>query len=237
VLTNPADILSIVLRGAMGRSGRKRARRATRFITGNGGFLTASTVLAAAGVAWGIFDSVRGQNVPQVPNVPNVPGVPNVSASAAGGRYGETSPKFAGVSGASAGGPPPIPLAAAVIPDPVLQMIRLAVSASRADGELTAQERELILARSKAAGLDAVIEAELTATRPLAEIVRGITDPAARKEFYVLAFTLVRADETVTGAERIYLAQLAHQLGLAPAAVAAIEAETTAKIDAEPDTE
>ena len=200
MLTNPADILSIVLRGAMGRSGRKRARRATRFITGNGGFLTASTVLAAAGVAWGIFDSVRGQNVPQAPGVPNVP---------------------------------PIPVAAAVMPDPVLQMIRLAVSASRADGELTPQERELILARSQAAGLDAVIEAELTATRPLAEIVRGITGPAARKEFYVLAFTIVRADETVTGAERIYLAQLAHQLGLDPAAIAAIEAETTAKIDAQ----
>ena len=33
------------------------------------------------------------------------------------------------------------------------------------------------------------------------------------------------------------LAQLAHQLGLDPAAVAAIEAETTAKIDAQPETE
>ena len=216
MLTNPADILSIVLRGALGRSGRKRARRATRFITGNGGFLTASTVLAAAGVAWGIYDSVRGQNVPQVPNVPNVPGVPMGAG--------------ANVPGVMV---PPIPVMPAALPDPVLQMIRLAVSASRADGELTPQERELILARSKAAGLDAVIEAELTATRPLAEIVRGITDPVARKEFYVLAFTIVRADETVTGAERIYLAQLAHQLGLDPAAVAAIEAETTAKIDAQ----
>ena len=76
MFNNPADILSVVLRGAMGRSGRKRARRATKFITGNGGFLTASTVLAAAGVAWGIYDSVKGQNVPQVPGVPNVAGVP-----------------------------------------------------------------------------------------------------------------------------------------------------------------
>ena len=83
-----------------------------------------------------------------------------------------------------------------------------------------------------------MIEPELTQTsRPLSEIVRGATDPAARKEFYTLAFTIVRADETVTGAERIYLAQLAHQLGLDPAAVSAIEAETTAKIDAQPDTE
>jgi len=210
----------------MGRSGRKRARRATKYLTGNGGFLTASTVLAAAGVAWGIYDSVKGQDVPQVP------------ASAAEGRYGEISPKLAGVAGASVGGPPPIPVLPTDLPNPVLQLIRLAVSASRADGELTALERTLILERAKAAGLDAIIEPELTQTsRPLAEIVQGVTEPAARQEFYTLAFTIVRADEVVTGAERIYLAQLAHRLGLDPAAVVAIEAETSAKIDAQPDTE
>ena len=217
MLNNPADNLSIVLRGAMGRSGRKRARRATSFITGNGGFLTVSTVLAAAGVAWGIYDSVKGQNVPQGPDVAGVPGVSGATAPAAFG-----------------GAVPPIPVLPADLPNPVLQLIRLAVSASRADGDLTALERDGILARAKAAGLDAIIEPELTQTsRPLAEIVRGITDPAARKEFYVLAFTIVRADETVTGAERIYLAQLAHQLGLDPEAVVAIEAETASKIDAQ----
>jgi len=225
VLNNPADILSIVLRGAMGRSGRKRAKRATKFITGNGGFLTASTVLAAAGVAWGIYDSVKGQNVPQVPNVPGVPNVP--MGAGAMGAMGATVPGATPV--------PPLPVIPAAPVDPVLQMIRLAVSASRADGELTAQERDAIIARAREAGLDAVVEAELTTTRPLAEIVRGITDPAARREFYTLAFTIVRADETVTGAERIYLAQLAHQLGLDPAAVAAIETETAAKIDAQPE--
>jgi uncharacterized membrane protein YebE (DUF533 family) len=224
VFNNPADILSVVLRGALGRSGRKRARRATRYVTGNGGFLTASTVLAAAGVVWGIFDSMKGQDVPQGA-VPNVPGVPS----------GATAPA-AFTSGAST--VPPIPVLPADLPDPVLQLIRLAVSASRADGELSAVEREQILARAQAAGLDAIIEPELAETsRPLAEIVRGVTDPAARKEFYTLAFTIVRADEVVTGGERIYLAQLAHQLGLDPAAVAAIEAETAAKIDAQPDTE
>ena len=219
MLNNPADILSIVLRGAMGRSGRKRARRATRFITGNGGFLTASTVLAAAGVAWGIFDSVRGQDVPQGGAVP-------VGA-------GATAP-----AAFASGTIPPIPVLPTDLPNPVLQLIRLAVSASRADGELTAVERDQILERAKAAGLEAIIEPELTQTpRPLGEIVRGVIEPAARKEFYTLAFTIVRADETVTGAERIYLAQLAYQLGLDPAAVAAIEAETTSKIDAEADTE
>lgn len=219
MFNNPADILSVVLRGAMGRSGRKRARRATKYLTGNGGFLTASTVLAAAGVAWGIYDSVKGQDVPQAGAIP-------VAA-------GATAP-----AAFTTGAVPPIPVLPTDLPDPVLQMIRLAVSASRADGELTAEERTLILERAKAAGLEAVIEPELAQTsRPLTEIVSGVTDPAAKKEYYTLAFTIVRADETVTGAERIYLAQLAHRLGLDPAAVAAIEAETTAKIDAQPETD
>jgi uncharacterized membrane protein YebE (DUF533 family) len=219
VLNNPADILSIVLRGALGRSGRKRARRATSFLTGKGGFLTASTVMAAAGVAWGIYDSVKGQNVPgggaMVPGGATVP-----SGAVAPGAFNV----------------PPIPVAGPDnITDPLLQLVRLAVSASRADGALTDQERELILARAKDAGLDSVVEAELTAVRPLADIVRGVNDPVTKRDFYILAFTIVRADETVSGAERIYLAQLAHQLGLDPAAVTAIETETAAKIDAQPE--
>jgi uncharacterized membrane protein YebE (DUF533 family) len=219
VLNNPADILSIVLRGALGRSGRKRARRATSFLTGKGGFLTASTVMAAAGVAWGIYDSVKGQNVP---------GGAAPGNTVLGGTSGAVAPAAFGV-------PPPIPAGPDNITDPLLQLVRLAVSASRADGALTDQERELILNRAKEAGLDSVVEAELTAVRPLSDIVRGVNDPATKKDFYVLAFTIVRADETVSGAERIYLAQLAHSLGLDPAAVTAIETETAAKIDAQPD--
>jgi uncharacterized membrane protein YebE (DUF533 family) len=205
VLNNPAEILSIVLRGALGGSGRKRARKASRFLRGNGRFLTASTVMAAAGVAWGIYDSVKGQ------------------ASAG--------------PGAPAGGPggvvPPIPSTAAPLLDPMLQVIRLAVSAARADGELAPQERALILERAREAGLEAVVEAELAQPRPLAEIVRNVADAAQKKELYILAFAIVRADEAVTGAERIYLAQLAHQLGLDPPAAAALETETAAAIDAE----
>ena len=64
MLNNPADVLSVVLRGTLGRSGRKRARRATKFLTGHGGFLSASTMIAAAGVAWGIYDTLKNQNTP-----------------------------------------------------------------------------------------------------------------------------------------------------------------------------
>jgi uncharacterized membrane protein YebE (DUF533 family) len=49
---------------------------------------------------------------------------------------------------------------------------------------------------------------------------------------YEMAFTVVRADEAVSGAERIYLAQLAHALGLDPPATARIEQEAAARIDA-----
>jgi len=221
VLNNPADVLSILLRGTLGRSGRKRARRATRFITGHGGFLSASTLIAAAGVAWGIYDTMKGNNAPQVPGVPGVPGVPQVPG--------------AGFPGGSGSAVPPIPAAVEAALDPVGRVIRLAVSAAKADGTLSDHEREMIMDRAREAGVESVVEGELSQTRPLADIVRGVTDPAMKKELYVLAFTIVRADETVSGAERIYLAQLAHQLGLDAAAVAALENETTAKIDSQPE--
>ena len=91
----------------------------------------------------------------------------------------------------------------------------------------------MITARASEVGLEGIVGAELNQTRPLADIVRGVTDPAIKKDLYVLAFAIVRADENVSGAERIYLAQLAHQLGLDAAAALAIETETANKIDSQ----
>lgn len=220
MFNNPADVLSIVLRGTLGRSGRKRARRATRFLTGNRGFLSTSAIIAAAGVAWGIYDTMKGQNTPPaVPGVPQVPGVP-------GAGFG-TVPPIPAV--------PALPGAFEAALDPVARVIRLAVSAAKADGTLADSERALIMDRAREAGLESVVETELGQTRPLADIVRGVTDPQMQKELYVLAYTIVRADETVSGAERIYLAQLAHQLGLDAASVTSLEAETSANIDSQGD--
>ena len=50
----------------------------------------------------------------------------------------------------------------------------------------------------------------------------------------VLAFTILRADEQVTASERVYLAQLAHLLGLERATVDALERDTANRIDASP---
>ena len=223
MLNNPADVLSVVLRGTLGRSGRKRARRATKFLTGHGGFLSASTMIAAAGVAWGIYDTLKGQNkgtAAGVPGGPSVPGVP--------GGWVPPVPQVQSVPGAA-----PTP---AQGPDPLARIIQLAISAAKADGQLTDQERAMIMARAREAGLEAIVEAELNQRRPLADVVRGVADPAIKKDLYVLAFAIVRADESISGAERIYLAQLAHQLGLEPSAVQAIEAETADKIDTQSET-
>lgn len=217
-----SDIVSIVLRGALGRFGRKRARRARNFLTGHSGFLSASALMAAAGVAWGVYDSLQPTTVasgqagvaPAAPVAVPVPAgfsIPPIPAGPTAGRAG--SPE------------PPLPF-------DVLRLVRLAVSAARADGALSPQERAAILQRAREAGVDAIVDRELAQIRPLSEIVAGVSDTTQREELYVVAFTIVRADETVSGAERIYLAQLAHQLGLNPATVANLEQTTAAAIDA-----
>lgn len=218
MLNSVADVLSVLLSGTLGRSGRKRARRATRFLTGHRGFLSASTLIGAAGVAWGIYDTIKNQQAapPAVPGVRTVPAVPTGAGQ----------------------NPPPIPTTTSAFEaalDPVARIIRLAVSAAKADGTLSDAERALIMARAREAGLEPVVEAELAQTRPLSEIVHGVTDPAIKNDLYILAFTIVRADESVSGAERIYLAQLANYLGLDAAAAAALDAETASKIDSQPE--
>ncbi len=186
------------VRGALGKGGRKRARRATRFLGGDGGFLTASAVMAAVGVAWGLYDQLQHQG-----------------ASAAGG----TMP---GPGGGAAAVP---------MPSTLSRLVRVAASAANADGTLTEPERVAILARAREAGVEAPTDDALRQRQPLADIVAGVTSDAERRDLYVLAFTIVRADEDVSGAERIYLAQLAHALGLDAAAAAALERDTAASID------
>ena len=216
------DILSIFIKGALGSRGRKRARKAARFLGGNKGFFSASAVLGAAGVAWGIYETMQQQST---------------SGAAA---PAPVRPMPAGANAAS-GSIPPIPATAAAtasdrgMPLEVLRVVRLAVSAARADGVLLPAERALILGHAREAGLESVVELELSAPRPLSEIVSGVADDQAKRDLYILAFTIVRADEHVSGAERVYMAQLAHQLGLDAATVASLEAETASRIDATPE--
>jgi uncharacterized membrane protein YebE (DUF533 family) len=202
------DILTGLVRGAL-RGRRKSWKRAGRAARGSG-LINAKTLLAAAGVAWGLYETWQSQQAQATP-------APGPLAT-----------------------PPPLPGAAAPaaeagepgVPGPVLKLMRLMVSAARADGELGPAERERILAEAREVGAEAVVLRELDAPRPLGEVVAGVADPQLKEQLYTLAFTIVRADEAVTGGERIYLAQLANRLGLDAAAVTRLETEATARIDA-----
>jgi uncharacterized membrane protein YebE (DUF533 family) len=208
------DILDGLIRGALG-GGRKRSRGALRSIGGAGSLINARNLLAAAGVAWGLYETMSQQK-------PSAPARP---------LGGSTTPPL---PPAPRTAPPPLPGAAAgAFPDHVLRLVRLTVSAARADGDLSIDERGVILEQARRVGAEALVTQELQTLRPLAEIVGGVTDPKLKADLYTLAFTLVRADESVTGAERIYLAQLAYQLGLDAAAAARLESEAAAHIDAQ----
>ena len=201
---NPDLLIRGVLGSVLGGGGRKRSGRALRYLTGNkGSFWTRpTTLMTAAGVAWGIYETLKQQ-----------PG---------------------GVGPAAAASVPPIPGSTAT-PDvdaESLRFVQLAVSAANADGVLSDKERAAIVQQAQSAGVGQIVERELNQRRPLAEIVGGVTDQAQRATLYVLAFTVLRADEQVNGAERIYLAQLAHLLNLDPATIQKLEKDTGERIDA-----
>jgi len=166
-------------------------------------FSSPTTLLTAAGLVWGVVESLqqRGEALP----VPGAPGPP--------------------------GGPPPLPGAGGAAPsvsDGTMRVVRLAISAAGADGTIDAEERAAILEQASAAGVGEIVGAELARPRPVAEIVRGVTDEAERRSLYVVAYGVVRGDEQPNGAERIYLAKLADLLGLDPAAIPEIERQAQA---------
>jgi len=217
-----AKLLEGVLRGVLGGGRRKRSRRTMRYLTGpslpglgrmGGSLLSNPTVLmTAAGLAWGLIETVTSQ-----------------------GQSGAAAPQpVAGTTGSPL---PPLPVVGAGSSAPVqtdaLRMVRLAISAAQADGGMGEPERAEIERVAAEQGMADVVAAELARPTPLAGIVAGVTDAGQRTTLYGLAFAVVRADEQVNGAERIYLAQLAHLLGLDPAAVSKIEAAAAARIDRE----
>jgi uncharacterized membrane protein YebE (DUF533 family) len=206
------DIVNGLLRGAFGGR-RKRSRGARRAFGRRGSLVNATTLLAAAGVAWGLYETWQGQR-------------------SSGGQTGAPPRPATPPPPLPGGSTQPVP-AVGSLPEPVLRVVRLMISAAGADGHLGPEEREAILAEARKAGAEDAVARELESPRPLADIVAGVGDTKLREDLYTLAFGIVRADETVTGGERIYLAQLAHQLGLEKDAVARLEEKAAGRIDEE----
>jgi uncharacterized membrane protein YebE (DUF533 family) len=207
-------LIGSLIRGAF-TSRRKRGSGALRFLTGGRhSFINASTLLGAVGVAWGIYDQMtEKQASPPAPSGEAFPPLPQTP-------------------------PPPIPALnlapsaqAEAVPEELLRLVRLTISASNADGNLSKEEMNQILQHAREAGAESIVREELRNPRPLREIVSGVTDSQVKADIYTLGFAIVRADEGVSGAERIYLAQLASHLGLDPETTARLEQEASARID------
>ena len=202
-------------RGAMGYLGNSRSPFSGTLGSIGGSLLSnPNLLLTAAGVAWGIFETLEQGNTPAA-----------APAAAAPVSTATQTPPL-----------PPLPVAgnaSAPMSDQALQVVRLAISAAYADGSVSDQERAAILDQARIAGVDRIVEQELAQPRPLAEIVAGVNDDTYRGTLYVLAFGILRGDEQPTGAERIYLAKLAHLLGLDPGTVQQLERNAATRIDAE----
>jgi uncharacterized membrane protein YebE (DUF533 family) len=222
------QLLGTLIRGALGGR-RKRSTGALRFLTdGRHSLLNAGTLLTAAGVAWGLYETATRTQTPPasagtgVGSAPpggahaarvDVPPLPAVGA--AGGAALSPLPAASEVTGADA-------VSAASVSPEVLRVIRLTIAAARADGTLTPKEEAAILTHARTAGAESLVEQELRAPTPLPALIAG-APPAQRDDLYTLAFAVARADETVSGGERIFLAQLAHLLGLDAAAATELE--------------
>ena len=223
-MIDPDMLVDGVLRGVLGGR-RKKSRKAYKYLNRGGRTLMSNpnALLTVAGVAWGIFETLQNRQ--------------------AGGSQGSVG--SVGSSGSWGGGatPPPAPVPtpplpnvtgeAATIPSDALRIVRLAIAAAHADGSLSDRDRRTIVEQARAAGAEHLVEQELANRSPLASIVTGVTDPLQRATLYVLAFGIVRADESVSGAERIFLAQLANQLGLDPETVKKLEADAAKRIDSQ----
>ncbi|HKE86640.1 MAG TPA: DUF533 domain-containing protein [Vicinamibacterales bacterium] len=212
-----------VLRSLLGGR-RRRSHRALRYLTGSTGSLWSNptTLLTAAGVAWGIYETLQ-------------------SGSATSGQWGGGGAAPLDATGAAGAPPvaaapsgessPALPAVAASVSPDTMRVLRLAISAAGADGSVSDDERKAILEQARHAGVGELVETELSHPRPLREIVAGVTDSTERATLYVLAFSVVRGDEQPTGAERIYLAQLANLLNLDPAEAERLERNAAASID------
>ena len=228
------NLVNMVLLSVLGGR-KKRSHRSRHYLTRGGSFWSnPSTIMTAAGVAWGLFETLQqgthGSTArDQAPPAP-VAAAPPANAPPAAPPANAPPAVAATAPEKTAAAAPPDP--APAIDEDAVRIVRLAVSAAFADGVVNEHERAAIVQQARDAGVGEVVEAEIEARRPLREIVAGVTAPTQKVTLYVLAFTILRADEQLSGAERIYLAQLAHLLGMDPQEVQALEKDVGERIDA-----
>lgn len=211
---NLERLLGSLVGDALGARPKKSARALDLF-TGRGksSWLSASKLMTAAALGWGAYEIYRTHKTAQPSSTTTV------------------------LPGASSLAPPPLPPSATVTTtvdaglDPLRRIVATLVAAARCDGELGEEEYARILAHAREHGGEALVREELERRRPIEEIASGVPRGDASRELYQLAFGVVRADEDVSGAERIWLARLANALALSPSDTAGLESQITQKLE------
>lgn len=233
---DPEQIIGQLLGGFVGRK-RRRGGLLNLALGGGrgGGLLTGGTLLTAAGLVWGAIESMQGSGpgaaVPGDRRTSPTATPPSPTATPGTGAAATSRASMTGVSGTAPPlVPPPIPGATpspdapdVPVPPALLPLVQLAVSAARADGELSEEETVLIRARAHDLGAQALVDAELGARRPLEIITPAFTTTEQRQLVYALAFGIVHGEGDVSPGERMYLTQLSRLLSLSDDEVAKIE--------------
>lgn len=239
----PEDIVGAVLRGVLTSRSRPASRTLRRLSHGH--LLSTRNIITAAAAAWGLYEAMQGSTNGGIAGPPGTGPRP-----AGGGPVPPPVPSLPGAQGESrgTGAPPPLPLPAAGrparpsppppsddqgFPPELARALRLLIAAARADGNLKPEEGAQIARHAAEAGAEGLVRAELLKQRELAEVVRGVSDPAIARELYGLAFAVLRADEDVSADERAWLSQLQGLLKLEAPEARRIEEEVAARIDAE----
>jgi uncharacterized membrane protein YebE (DUF533 family) len=193
-----------------------------------GGLLNAGTLLTVGGLIWGALETMQqgsagaGQTPPPATPPPAAPrGV--LAADTPPLVVPPPLPPIPGATPATAAAAPPTP-----VPPALLPLVQLAISAARADGELSTDEVAVIRVRAGELGAAALVETELEARRPLEAIVPAFTTPEQRQVAYALAYAVVHGEGDISPGERMYLTQLERLLRLDHQDVERIERETLA---------
>lgn len=235
---DPEQIIGQLIGGFFG--GRKSRRRGGFGLPGLGGgygsrpqgrsLLNAGTLLTVGGLIWGAIETMQqGSTAGPVPSG-SVPS-PAPPAGPPRGVMSGSTPEISA--------PPPLPplpgapASAATSPDvPVppslVPLVQLAVSAARADGELSDDELATIRTRAAELGAAGLVDAEIQARRSLDSITPAFATPEQRQMAYALAYAVVHGESEVSPGERMYLTQLSRLLALPSEDVERIERETLA---------
>ena len=236
---NPEQIIGQLLGGFLG--GKKKRKRGGFGLPGLGGYgggsrssggglINAGTLLTVGGLIWGALETMQQGSGPGAtgpgappPSGPPAPPLPRgvMGTEAPPLTVPPPLPPIPGATPVVVSAAPPVPVPPSLVP-----LVQLAVSAARADGELSAEEVEVIRARAGELGAASLVDAELAAHRPLDTITPAFTTPEQRQMAYALAYAVVHGEDAVSPGERMYLTQLERLLRLDHQDVERIERET-----------